>query len=245
MPSSKEILKVTQPLTVLFVEDYTPLREEMGGVLQNYFLHVESAIDGVDALAKYKEYYKKHKKYYDIVLTDIKMPRMDGVELIKAIRRINKEQQVIVLSAHQESEYLLELINLGIKRYIAKPLVYKEFLQVLYSVAKELTLPSEEVVTTVYLDKGYEFDILSNTLKNGEGEAISLTKNEIATLHLLATNVDKVCSSQEIIDSFESVGANIQPENIRNMISKLRKKLPSGVLESIYGVGYKINSISL
>ena len=70
-------------------------------------------------------------KGFDLVISDIEMPIMDGIALTAAIRKINETQKVLVLSAHTESDYLLKLLNLGIRKFILKPIDYDEFLETL------------------------------------------------------------------------------------------------------------------
>jgi len=108
--------KLTKELTVLYVEDEDESREQIEGIFKLLFKSVDSAVDGLDALEKYKV------NTYDIVITDINMPKMNGLELIEHIRTINETQKIIIISAHNNSEYLIEAINKGIDNFILKPI---------------------------------------------------------------------------------------------------------------------------
>ena len=121
-------------LSLLLVEDNTSLRNDMAELLGDIFKTVTVAYDGSNALTLYKEYYINHDKNFDLVITDIEMPVMNGVELSKAIYARNKHQQIIVLSAHTDSQYLLSLINLGIARFLTKPINNDEFIHTLHHV---------------------------------------------------------------------------------------------------------------
>lgn len=239
MINAKEIFEKTKDLSVLFVEDYETLRDETVLVLSKYFAKVDAAEDGVDGLEKYQQSFANNSAY-DIVITDIEMPNKNGIELINDIKNMNKGQVVVVLSAHQDSKYLLELINLGVKKFIAKPLVYSEFLHTIYVISKELK-GSVSSDTKVYLDSGLVYDRLSNILTSPDG-VISLTKNEITIMQLFTEKPDTVFSADEIVNYFDKIGSTLESKNIRNMIAKLRKKFAKGTIESIYGVGYRINS---
>jgi len=84
----------------------------------------------------YKDYYEENSEYYDILITDINMPLMNGVDLIKEIHKINIDQSVIVISAYNDSSRLIELINIGITHFIMKPLFPTQLMNVLYQSSK-------------------------------------------------------------------------------------------------------------
>ena len=130
MINSKELLEYTKNLSILFVEDHDQLRISTDSILKNFFKVVASAENGQDGLKHYLNYIQENDgKFYDIVLTDIKMPKMDGVELTKNIYEINPSQALIVLSAFDESKYLLPLINLGIEQFLKKTIRFPRVTQ--------------------------------------------------------------------------------------------------------------------
>lgn len=100
---------------ILVVDDDDIMRQTTVGILRLAFLEVEGARDGVSGLALYKE--KKHT----IVISDITMPGMNGIELAKIIRDINREQSIIMISGYSDSRYLMELINIGVDTFLNKP----------------------------------------------------------------------------------------------------------------------------
>ena len=87
----------------MLVEDYDSLREDMTELLEDMFLEVLVAKNGREAFDLYQGYKNKHNKYPDIIMTDIQMPIMNGVELCEAVRNISKDQHIIVLSAHTDA----------------------------------------------------------------------------------------------------------------------------------------------
>ena len=123
----KEFLEEGKSLKVLFVEDSEMVRESTSDILDFYFNTYDIAIDGEEGFFKYTQFSKEHQTFYDIVITDINMPKMNGIELIKQILNMNKEANIIVMSAHNESTYLLELINLGISNFVLKPVDITQF----------------------------------------------------------------------------------------------------------------------
>lgn len=240
MINSKELLEYTKKLSILFVEDHDELRTSTDSILKNFFKEVTSVEDGQEALKSYLNYFQEHDgNSYDIVLTDIKMPKMDGVELTKNIYEINPSQALIVLSAFDDSKYLLPLINLGIEQFLKKPLDFQELLTVLLKTSKKITKNTpNNSPTTVKLNESFRYDRGSKSLINNK-ENIYLTKYEIIFIQLLTTNLGKIYSNEDIVANYLTFDENIDAQNIRKLVSKLRKKLPEDSLESIYGIGYR------
>lgn len=117
---------------VLYVEDDELIRSQTLTFLSRFFSNVDVAEDGALGLQKYNEF------EYDIVITDINMPNMNGVEMIEKIKEIDEKQIILVTSAHNDSENLLRLINLNVMRFVLKPFDFKQFLIMLYHVVEEL-----------------------------------------------------------------------------------------------------------
>jgi len=242
MINSKELLEYTRELSILFAEDHDELRNNTSQILKNFFKTVDSVEDGEKALEIYKHKREIGQKY-DLVLTDIKMPKMDGIVLTKKIYEIEETQTVIVLSAHDEFDYLLPLINLGIEQFIKKPIDYQELLSALLQIAKKLTknnLNQKDVEKSeIYFNETCKYNRSNNFLFK-MGENIYLTKYEILFLQQITQQVGKIHSNEEIVTNFMELNENIDSQNIRKLVSKLRKKLPENTLESIYGVGYRV-----
>ena len=244
MLNSKELLSYTKKLSILFVEDHDDLRTNTTEILKNFFDTVDSSVNGEEALHTYKEYYEENGKYYDIILSDIQMPRLNGVELTENIYNINPNQIVIILSAHDDTKHLLPLINLGIEQFIKKPIDYQDLLGVLLNASKKIklrntTYSDEKVSVQVRLNNSYTFDRENNSLFENKN-LIYLTKYEIIFLRLLSEHIGKIFSNEDITSHYETLSENLDATNIRKLVSKLRKKLPDNSIESIYGIGYRI-----
>lgn len=244
MLNSKNLLNHTQELSVLFAEDHEDLRENVTEILKTFFHTVNSASNGDEALTQYKQYNNVNAKHYDIVISDIRMPRLNGVELVENIYKINPNQIIIIVSAHDDTKYLLPLINLGIQQFIKKPIDYQEFLKALLNASKNVnnsTLPNveQEKETLIKLNDTFSFCKNNSILQNKE-KVIPLTKYEIIFLQLLTDNIGKIFPNEEITSAYKAQDENLDIVNIRKLVSKLRKKLPSNCVESIYGIGYRI-----
>lgn len=128
----ESILQYTKDLTVLYVEDDLYIQEQSEKFFNKIFKSITIASDGIEALSIYE------KESFDIVITDILMPNMNGLELSKNIKEINSHQPIIVVSAHNEPEHLIEFINLNIRQFIQKPIVFEDILLTLYSESKNI-----------------------------------------------------------------------------------------------------------
>jgi len=240
MINSKELLNYTKDLNLLFAEDHLELRISTTEILKNFFKKVDAVSDGEKALKLYKQ------NSYDIVLTDIRMPYMDGVTLTEKIYRINPNQAIIILSAHDEATYLIPLINLGVSQFIQKPLDFQELLESLYKISKAIKTQEHNKLsqnTIVNFNDKYCYDRSKRILLNAQ-TPVYLTKYEIIFLDLLTSQNKKIFSNQDIVTYYLQHNENIDPQNIRKLVSKLRKKVPTNSIESIYGVGYRVLSKS-
>ncbi len=241
MINTNELIRYTEQLSILFVEDHEELRIQTTDILQKLFKTVDTFSNGKDALEQYVKYAEENSKNYDIILTDIRMPFMDGIELTENIYKLNKEQIIIVLSAYDETKYLLKLINLGIEQFIKKPVNYDELLQTFLNISKKLSNDSSQNNLNIVDFKLDEDTVYSKETKSisKNGKNIYLTKFEIIFIELLTQSVGKIYSNEDIVFHFVSSNEIIDASNIRKLVSKLRKKLPENSLESIYGIGYK------
>ena len=138
MYNFKEVYEYSKDLNVLYVEDNIELLEENSVVFENFFKNVDKAIDGVDGLDKYSNQKKINNKFYDIVITDISMPKKDGMEMIKDIININPRQHIVVVSAYDDSDRLINMIQLGISGFILKPINMDQLLQIFFKVCQSL-----------------------------------------------------------------------------------------------------------
>ena len=114
--------KFLKSLTVLYAEDDEHARESMSNVLGTIFKKAYIAKDGRQGV----EYFKKFHDRIDVIISDINMPHMNGIEFLKNIREISKDVPFIFTTAHQESEYLMEAVKYGVFYYAHKPVNIKE-----------------------------------------------------------------------------------------------------------------------
>ncbi len=121
----KLLKEKAKKVSVLYVEDEEVLRNKTGSMLSKLFKKVELAADGIEGLDKYI------CNKYDIVITDISMPKMNGLELISHIHKANPHQEIIIMSAYTESEYTDQINTANVTGYIYKPVEMNQMFEVL------------------------------------------------------------------------------------------------------------------
>ena len=145
MVELKILKELTTNMNILYVEDDSSIRETMTQYLRKLFLEVDVAFDGLEGL----EYYKKGK--YDIVITDLSMPRMNGLDMLSKIKELNDEQAVLITTAHSESEYMFGAIKAGIDGYIIKPFDFEQLNHELFKIAEKLIKYKENEEYKIHL----------------------------------------------------------------------------------------------
>ncbi len=135
MINPKLLLEQTRDLDILYVEDDTVVQQAVVKILNRFFNNVDTADNGREGLEHYQSSVDKQTPY-DLVLTDINMPSMDGIEMSKEILSIVPEQKIAILSAHNEVEYLHKAVELGVSGFISKPVESDHLLQQLFSICR-------------------------------------------------------------------------------------------------------------
>jgi CheY-like chemotaxis protein len=131
-----EVRRWTSELNVLVVEDDEVLRESFQQLLSYLFAEVDAAVDGQDALDQLAE------KNYDIVLTDLRMPRMSGFQLLQEIRQQSPQQPIVVISAHEDEVLRRELVVYKV-HYLSKPVILEELLKVVIPICQSLQFENQ------------------------------------------------------------------------------------------------------
>ncbi len=134
MDNLKELKELASNLVVLYTEDDSDIAGTMTSYLAKFFKEVVYAVNGEDGLNLYKE------GEFDLVITDIRMPKMNGLDMSYEIKQINPNQNIIIISAYSEIENFVSSIKLGIDGYIIKPVNYVDMNNLLYKMAKKITI---------------------------------------------------------------------------------------------------------
>ncbi len=221
-------INILKSLNILYAEDDLIIRESTARILKMFFKEVLIADDGNKAL----EIYQNQK--IDVIMLDYVMPNLDGYQTSKLIREVNKKIPIIIVSAYTDKEKLLNAIELNLIKYIEKPILYDDLVNVLNNVI--LSLEENNLILTKLDENSYYSFITKKIIENDE--EIILTKNEISFLELLLDKPNQLIS-KEIIEN-EVFKESVDENTMRNMIYRLRKKISSDFIVTIKDLGYLI-----
>ena len=220
--------------SVLYAEDDDILRERYVNLLKLYFKDVYAASNGEDAL----KYYEKYKP--NIVLLDISMPIINGLQVAKKIRENDKSVILVILSAHSETDKLLEAIELSLTKYLIKPINTFELEELL----KNCIIKCNNILKNkniLLLDGGFSWNKTTSELIDKYDATIKLTKKEFLLVSLFCNSTNNTLSSDDILNYvWEDDFNNSNTNKLRILFSKLKTKLSYSLFDSIYNVGYKI-----
>ncbi|WP_171013005.1 response regulator transcription factor [Arcobacter arenosus] len=219
---------VLKELKILFVEDEVNISKLLKDALSDYFYSFTVASDGIEGLEKFKNINP------DIVITDIMMPNLDGLEMTKEIRTINEDIPIIVLSAFSDKEKLLKAIDIGITKYFIKPFDPEEVLEYLIFIANKLNKNR-----IICLNEDFSFDTNTNNLFENE-KLVNITKREKKFISLLLSDRNNITSTESIKSSLWEE-ENVTDERLRTFVKRLRAKTDKELIKNISGQGYIIN----
>jgi len=174
----EQLVALSAKMSILYAEDDFELRETTASVFQDLQFNVELADNGKEALEKYLA----NPLGYDIVITDLNMPFMGGMELIKQIQQHHFDQAIIVISAHNETEFFLESIRNNVLGYILKPIDFEQLIETLYKTCAAIQLRREN-------------ETYKSKLQEMVDEKTVELKQSYATMHELLT-IDKTTKLQ-------------------------------------------------
>ena len=225
----KDVIEKLQSLTLLYAEDEVGLRANIADSLRYYLKEVYEANDGKEAYDIYLE------KKPDIILSDIHMPNINGLEFVKKVRKTNRSIPIVMITAHTDKEYLLEAVPLRMEKYIVKPIELEPLFDVLEKCVEVLDLNKEVVLK---IDKNYVYDYDKKELKY-KNKNIILNKKEMMFLEVLISNQNRIVNYEELQDKVW--GDDIMTDSaLRSLVRNLRKKLPTDLIFNLSGVGYRL-----
>lgn len=221
-----DILDVLSNKKVLCLEDEEAILKNICASLELFFGEVTGVQDGCEALEL------ALSDAYDVLVLDISVPNIDGLDVAKKVRTINQKIPIVILSSHVEQEYLWRAVELKITRYLAKPYDKQSFIKALEDVALELV----GRIPTIRLNDELEYDFSKKALYS-DGKIFHLSKSESRLLEYFLNNKNQTITYEQI---FDYIWEYEQPskEAIKTIVKELRRKLGKDVIKNLYGVGY-------
>lgn len=223
--------------SILFVEDDVVALKNYSLALREDYIDVYEAKDGLIAYELYKE------KKPDIMIIDVDIPKLNGIELLKKIRQTDLNTKAILFTSYSDKETLLNATSLKLTQYLIKPVIRKDLfaaLDLAIDEIKSFSIVSNKILT---LKDNFYWDIDKNILFNKKDE-VSLTKTEKDILSFIF----KIGQKKDIV-TYENIAFSLWNDyddailqSIKTFISGLRKKLPKDTILNAYGEGYKLGA---
>ena len=222
-------LKSLKPLTILYIEDEPLIRKNALEYLSRYCAKVYEAEDGENGY----EVYKKERP--NLIITDIKMPKLSGLALAEKIRQEDKNTPIIITTAHTDTEYLLKAVELQLVKYVVKPIT-SDKLKGALALACE-SLEENQKSSIVYLDDSLYYDMLNQSLFRDK-ELIKLTHKEQLFFDFLLKHKSRAITYEEI-ESLIWTYDGMSIDALRSLVRSVRKKLGGDFISNISGIGYR------
>lgn len=216
---------------ILLVEDEEILLNTMAKLLTNFFANVLVACNGEEALCVYE------KNLVDIIITDINMPKLNGLNFVEKIREIDQKIPILFLSAYSDREKLLRAINLQVNGYLVKPASTKSLLSACdKALNKNIDDKINKDVICIFKNLQYNNITKQYLLDN---QILALGARELELLNLLVKASGQTVTKDELLDilwGHKIVGTNA----LKSVINRLRKKIGSDYIENVKFIGWRI-----
>jgi two-component system alkaline phosphatase synthesis response regulator PhoP len=222
------------PTTVLLVDDESALREPLAEYLSRQGFVVTQASSAAEARAFLRD------ETPDLVLLDIMMPKMDGVETCRQIREIPEMQKafVVFLTARAEEYSEVAAFDVGADDYITKPIKPRALMSRLSAMFRRESKATPQ--TNIISIGELVIDKSSYTIKVNNRE-INLPKKEFELLYFLAQNPNKVFSREELLHNIWGTDVYVLARTVDVHVRKVREKIGEDYIATVKGVGYKFS----
>ncbi len=221
-----KLLDILSDKKVLYAEDEDGISRNIVEILELFFEKVVAVKDGIQVMEEIS------LGNYDVVILDICMPYMDGLEATKNIRQIDKKIPIIILSAHTEQSYLWRAVELKITKYLTKPYDKNMLIDALKTAALEL------------VDNQIFINLSENCTYNPcrkiiccDNVDIKLSKKESRLLEYLIQRANQVVTFDDIYDYIWKYD-HPSKEAIKSLIKDIRKKVGKDYIKNVHGIGY-------
>lgn len=216
-------------MKILVVEDETAIREAIVEFLRSKGHLCSGAVDGAQALRYFQ------RSAYDLILLDIMLPKINGLEVLKRIRQVSKVP-AIMITAFGDEEYKVRAFTHLADGYVEKPFSLSQLAARVQAIAQRHYAGSQ---TFVYGDCTVDFSAYAATYR---GQPVTMHAKEIEVLQCLLAHADKVLTRSQIIELVWKDQADVPYDRVIDVyIKELRRKLGLDCITTVRNVGYKLS----
>lgn len=224
-------------MRLLIIEDEDDLRTALARGLQKLGYSVDQAENGAEGLSL------AETNAYDLIVLDLNLPEVDGLEVLTRIREQNWEQKILILSARTAFHQRVEGLDLGANDYLVKPFDFGELEARIRNLLRRSFFQKNPELTC----GGIVLNTIARTVTGPDGSALELTPKELAILEYLLMNRGRPVRAEELIEHVWSEDSDPFSNAVKVHVSLLRKKLTaagcSDLLHTVRGAGYKLGEV--
>ncbi len=216
-------------MKILLLEDDPILSDLMYDYLDECGYDTTLCMDGEEALAQIDE------KQFDLLILDINVPRLSGLDLLKEVRDYNKQTPAIFITAYQDIEHLKKAFMAGCDDYIKKPFELEELGERINNLKKRYRIEAHEAIP---LDNDLHFDYAKRLITDTRGNSVSLSQKEAQILHYFLNHPGRVLSPEELTNNIWEYEDIPSDATLRVYIKNLRNIIGKEKIRTIRGIGY-------
>ena len=191
---NKLLLENSKHLSVLYVEDDISVRESTLDLLHNFFINIESAEDGLIGFEKYKNKLDTDNETFDLVITDLNMPNLNGIDMVKKMKTLQADQAIIFITAFNEVEFLNNAIEIGVNGFLIKPVETLNLKNTLYSVTQMI---SDRKLALKHYAQIEELNMLNIDKKDARG--LTSAKDILKDLENAKEHISKLWTDKKVV----------------------------------------------
>lgn len=221
-------------MRVLYVEDEQELSDIVCAGLRKCSYAVDAAYNGEEALEFYRTY------DYDVIVLDLNLPVIDGLEVLRQIRKEDNKAKILILSARNAVDDRVKGLNMGANDYLTKPFDFLELEARVRTLCRISYVQTANVMTC----KGLMLDMAAKSASY-ESVKLPLTKKEYAILEYLVLHKNRVVDTRELMEHAWDSEADLFPDTVKYHIHTIKRKLAElgcnkDVIHNVRGVGYMV-----
>lgn len=219
-------------MRVLLVEDDEQIATGVQSALKRKAYQVDWVNDGKQALNAALD------NHFDLIVLDLGLPGMDGIEVLSQLRRKQKQTPVIIVSARDSTQNRIEGLNCGADDYLVKPFDLDELFARIYAIERRVGGSASNMLTLGDLSLD-----LSGQLAFYKGQELQLQRREFSLLKKLVENPRQVFSREQLEESLYGWTSDVGSNTIDVYVHSIRKKTYPEIIKTIRGVGYRIDPV--